>query len=227
MSHTNTTANYNLPQFIGTDKPSWLTDVNGAMTSIDTQMKANADANTTTAGNLASLTDRVTTAEGNISTNASSISTVANVANTAGTNATNALNKANSIEAYLAIDTFASLTATVNRGTVSSSLMRTAHNASGTFGKVYGKLDVSGAGGTSNLVVTLSDTGLRPEEAITINSCCSTAIYTSGGFSYIDYVDIVINTDGTVTISVPVSTAVTIVRLNIVPFVIFAQNFGD
>lgn len=44
MAATNHTANYNLPQFIGTDKPAWLTDVNGAMTAIDTQMKANADA---------------------------------------------------------------------------------------------------------------------------------------------------------------------------------------
>ena len=43
MSHTNSTANYNLPQFVGTDTPAWLTDVNGAMSAIDTQMKTNAD----------------------------------------------------------------------------------------------------------------------------------------------------------------------------------------
>ena len=44
MSHTNQTANYHLPQFIGTDKPAWLVDVNGAMADIDTQMKANETA---------------------------------------------------------------------------------------------------------------------------------------------------------------------------------------
>lgn len=44
MSATNTTTNYNLPIFIGSDKPSWLADFNGAMTAIDAQMKTNADA---------------------------------------------------------------------------------------------------------------------------------------------------------------------------------------
>ena len=44
MSATNTTANYNLPIFVGTDKPAWLVDFNGAMNAIDAQMKLNADA---------------------------------------------------------------------------------------------------------------------------------------------------------------------------------------
>lgn len=44
MSATNTTTNYNLPIFIGADKPSWLADFNGAMNAIDAQMKVNADA---------------------------------------------------------------------------------------------------------------------------------------------------------------------------------------
>lgn len=44
MSATNRTDNYNLPIFIETDKPAWLVDFNGAMRSIDAQMKANAEA---------------------------------------------------------------------------------------------------------------------------------------------------------------------------------------
>lgn len=44
MSSTNKTANYNLSQFIGSDKPAWLVDYNGDMAAIDTQMKVNADA---------------------------------------------------------------------------------------------------------------------------------------------------------------------------------------
>ena len=43
MSSTNHTANYNLPQFVGTDKPAWLGDINPAMSAIDSRMKANAD----------------------------------------------------------------------------------------------------------------------------------------------------------------------------------------
>lgn len=44
MSHTNSTANYNLPQFITTDKPAWLTDVNNAYSAIDLGIKAAKDA---------------------------------------------------------------------------------------------------------------------------------------------------------------------------------------
>lgn len=42
MSSTNHTTNYNLPQFVGSDKPAWLGDVNPAMNAIDTAMHANA-----------------------------------------------------------------------------------------------------------------------------------------------------------------------------------------
>lgn len=40
MAFTNQTPNYGLPQYIGTDKPSWLVDINGAMSNIDTGMNA-------------------------------------------------------------------------------------------------------------------------------------------------------------------------------------------
>lgn len=36
MAHTNSTTNYSLPQFVTTDKPAWLTDINGAFSDIDT-----------------------------------------------------------------------------------------------------------------------------------------------------------------------------------------------
>ena len=44
MSHTNSTTNYGLPQFIATDKPAWLTDVNPAYLAIDTAIDAAKDA---------------------------------------------------------------------------------------------------------------------------------------------------------------------------------------
>lgn len=43
MSSTNKTPNYNLSQYIGTDKPTYLGDYNGDMLKIDNQLKANAD----------------------------------------------------------------------------------------------------------------------------------------------------------------------------------------
>ena len=43
MTATNRTENYNLSQFVGTDRPTWLVDYNGDMAKIDMQMKQNAD----------------------------------------------------------------------------------------------------------------------------------------------------------------------------------------
>ena len=42
MSSTNHTTNYNLPQFVGSDKPAWLGDINPALSAIDTAMHTNA-----------------------------------------------------------------------------------------------------------------------------------------------------------------------------------------
>ena len=73
MSATNHTQNYQLPQFLGTDKPAWLTDVNGAFATTDSQMKLNADAaagaatNATTALNgIGTLANLTTTAKDNL-----------------------------------------------------------------------------------------------------------------------------------------------------------------
>lgn len=70
MSHTNSTTNYGLPQFLTSDKPAWLTDVNNAFSDIDSavyaaQSKAdtaytdagNAQADATTAINNAAAAD--------------------------------------------------------------------------------------------------------------------------------------------------------------------------
>lgn len=43
MTATKHTENYNLSQFVGTDRPTWLVDYNGDMAKIDAQMKQNAD----------------------------------------------------------------------------------------------------------------------------------------------------------------------------------------
>lgn len=43
MTATNHTNNYNLSQFVGTDRPTWLGDYNSDMARIDAQMKQNAD----------------------------------------------------------------------------------------------------------------------------------------------------------------------------------------
>ena len=69
MSSTNKTTNYELSQFLGSDKPAWLVDYNGDMQKIDTQMKANADAAT-------AAQTKANTADGKADTNAGAIQTL-------------------------------------------------------------------------------------------------------------------------------------------------------
>lgn len=52
MSSTTKTANLELSQFVGTDKPAWLTDYNGDMQKIDDGYKKLEDANTATQADL-------------------------------------------------------------------------------------------------------------------------------------------------------------------------------
>lgn len=44
MSFAQGTQNYDLPQYVATDVPSWITDITNAFQKIDTQMKLNQDA---------------------------------------------------------------------------------------------------------------------------------------------------------------------------------------
>lgn len=81
MSHTNKTPNYDLPQFIGTDKASWLGDLNPAFLAIDTGMQANklaAQAAEVSAGEASAL--------------AQSANSVANSANSAANEAIDGIN---------------------------------------------------------------------------------------------------------------------------------------
>ena len=83
MGHTNSTANLSLPQFIGTDKPTWLGDINGAFSSIDSYAGTNNAAVAAAASDASSAISQAATA----------VST-ANTANTTAGNASTAANNA-------------------------------------------------------------------------------------------------------------------------------------
>ena len=55
MTATNKTANYELSQFVGSDRPTWLGDYNSDMSKIDAQLKQNADDIESAAGGLTSV----------------------------------------------------------------------------------------------------------------------------------------------------------------------------
>ena len=102
FAHTNQTANYDLPQFVGTDKPTWLGDFNEAMSDIDAGMHKNATSiatmqtdvnNATQAASKAS--QDVNTLSGTVTTLSGTVTSVQTTANNASQTASSALNTAN------------------------------------------------------------------------------------------------------------------------------------
>ena len=105
FASTNKTTNYDLPQFVGTDKPTWLGDFNTAMSAIDTGMAENKsdiesmDSRVTNAEASASQASQsvsaLTTTVGDLSTDVASVTTTANNAQSTATSALNTANTAN------------------------------------------------------------------------------------------------------------------------------------
>lgn len=76
MSATNSTPTINLPLFIGTDKPAWLTDWNGSMNAIDSAIATLQTAESGTSTALASLSQSVTALSGTVEQHTTAIQTV-------------------------------------------------------------------------------------------------------------------------------------------------------
>lgn len=105
FASTNKTANYELPQFVGTDKPTWLGDFNSAMSAIDTGMHENASdisamesdvaTATSTASQASQAVSSLTSTVNTLSTNVQSATTTANNASSTASSALNTANTAN------------------------------------------------------------------------------------------------------------------------------------
>lgn len=220
MASTNKTANYDLSQYIGTDKPTYLGDYNGDMQKIDTAIKEASDSATTA------------------NTNATQAQTAANnaqaTANTANTKANTADGKADAnataIEAltdYLNINTYKDLVVTgVTNANITTNNMKIARNSDGTIAKVYGRILMTiPANGT--VVVTLNaqdGTGVEPDEDITIN--CAGVCYTSQAQDNPYYNDITFKTNGDIVITFYGYNNETR-RIIFLPCLYFIKNFGD
>ena len=124
MSSTNKTPNYDLSQYVGTDKPTYLGDYNGDMLKIDAQMKTNNDAATNaeaSAGEavakvtqvqntVEALNTRVGTVETNVTSQGQTVTQLTNTVNTlVQDNTTNKGNITN-LQSELQKNTFTDLT---------------------------------------------------------------------------------------------------------------------
>ena len=242
MSSTNKTTNYELSQFVGTDKPAWLADYNQDMSKIDTGIHTaqttatgadgKADANASNIGDLSNLTTSVKTsivaAVNEVDGHADG---AAESANTANTTAQSAKTIADGLVDYLDLDGVnANLTMTAGAGaTVSEARFHSAYNTDGTLGKIYGFSQFV-KNNTQETTVTISDTGLRPTEAFTISDgVLMYRIGESGTIANLFTANLTVNTDGTATFVIPawtyVSGVTNYVRAIMQPYLIFAKKF--
>lgn len=93
MSATNATPIIGLPLFIGTDKPAWLTDWNGAMNTIDTAIANLQTAEGGTATGLAALSQSVEALSGTVDQHTTALQTIT----TAVSGNTGSINTINSL----------------------------------------------------------------------------------------------------------------------------------
>lgn len=240
MSSTNHTTNYELSQFLGTDKPAWLGDYNSDMSKIDTQMKANADGVTaasgsasaanTAIGTLANLTTDAKTslvaAINEVDTNAD---TAQNTASTASGIASGAATKIDDLETYLTLSEKGAITPTIDGGTVGNiNSLYYALNANGTYGKVYGRYRFTKTtAGTATLTLPISKL-VSVGTAFTIEGGCFYTANTGGTFTIINAASLTVNTNKTITIEfgsgVGQNSAVTVW---LPPCIYYFTDFGD
>ena len=233
MASTNKTQNYELSQYIGSDKPTYLGDYNADMLKIDTQMKRNAD-------NVASVGATATTASETASTaltNASSAQTSADnaqtSANTANNTANSALSKANKNEANISymLSLFnltnikqyeiSELINVQNISTFFNCNLTLATNSDKSIFKLYGTVtgDITNVG----LFKVKIKTNLNPTEGYRINNVGIVRNYSnnvpSNAFADID-------TNGDIIITGYTDSAGDN-RIYLFPCLYFNKNFGD
>lgn len=239
MSSTNKTTNYELSQFIGSDKPAWLSDYNGDMTKIDagiytaqstaTGADGKADSNATKIGTLTNLETTVKTDL------VSAVNEVNTAAGTAQGTANTADGKANAnalaitaLQNELAKFNFTDFRTPQVTGTnfnITTSNISSATNSDGSIGKIYGM--VKGVPSTGGAKITIADCGFRPDAKITVNGIMIYQDVSNVKEVNMDSIDI--NTDGTVTLTNTLSSywSGKTIYFFFMASLVFMKDFGD
>lgn len=232
MSSTNKTTNYELSQYVGSDKPTYLGDYNSDMAKIDAQMKRNAegittvDAKATTAGTNAST---ALTNAGTAQTTAESAQTTANSANTT---ATSALAKATTNESKILslessfnlsdITQYLGANMTFQNCTYTAGSITVATNEDGTVGKIYGNVIIQNDGTNQVKHILIPNTKLRPDTAFNIYPIGIFA--SSPGLT--EAITCSLDTNGNLDFTVYGSATGT-GNVIILPCIYFMKDFGD
>lgn len=228
MASTNKTTNYELSQFLGTDKPAWLSDYNTDMSKIDAQMKLNADAATAASGSATSANTAIGTLASLTTTAKTDLVSAVNEVDSNADTAQNSANTANTaIEAlatYLNLNTFQEIeNPTTSNGTITVNGIYVARNSAGTLGKIYGYVGVNNLN-ASTVTITLPNTGLATDENITIQGL---GIFQGDQSKSVFNITTVVKTNGNVELSFSRPANDTSGFVRAFACLLFIKNFGD
>lgn len=168
MASTNKTTNFNLPQWVGTDKPTWQGDLNSAFLTIDTQMQTNK-----TNSELALQKNQEN--KNLIDLNTANIGVLNNLNTTDKTNLVNAINEVNESVETGKIGNLNDLN-TINKGNVVSAInevntkTNNAINKSNANGNNIGNLSNLNTTNKTNLVNAINEINDNFENSLTFTN---------------------------------------------------------
>lgn len=211
FASTNKTTNYNLSQYIGTDKPTYLGDYNSDMNKIDTAIKDVSDANIATDAKASLAQTSATTAN----TNADNALKKANISETIGNSAIakigdlsnlNTTDKNNTVGAINEVNNKLNLknnysyqkeNATTDNGTIDSVNIKITINDDMSIFKIFGNFNILIT--DYNKVTNLNiQTDLRPNKKIEFH--CGTTVIENNHVAIKLYdLNAIIDTNGTLT----------------------------
>lgn len=240
MASTNKTTHYELSQYVGTDKPTYLTDYNGDMSAIDTGIynaQTKADSAFTLAGTAEGKADNAqltaNTAVTNAGTANTNIGTMANLETTNKTSLVGAVNEVNSkindTNSKLNFTSFTTydvsdLTNT-NGGTLSYSGLTLASNSDGSVIKLYGQLVTTAP--TQTGVIKITGSALRPTSEFVVKNSGFNIGYGSNGSTILEESEITFKTNGDIEIKVMGGSNWNRCDVMLTACIIFVKDFGD
>ena len=221
MSATNSTPNYGLPQYLPTDKPTYLGDFNKAMLDIDTNMKSIDNKAEGAEGSIATIQATANQALENANTAQTTADTALENAQTAQNTANEAKTTADNVLSNLNLTPTTYTPVAVSGCTISGTdKITVAVNSDGSIAKIYGNITINNTAQSKQIRIT--NTPLRPASEFTINpigfvSTANDVCYNIRG---------VVSTNGTITFNVFGASSGTS-NIIIFPCLYFIKDFGD
>ena len=235
MASTNKTTHYELSQYVGTDKPTYLTDYNNDMTAIDSGIynaQDKADSAYTLANTADGKADTGITNAGLAQADATSaltkIGNLSNLDTTEKTSVVGAINENTrninnfNLTTYETASNVATTAGTIDTPSIN---LKIAKNSDGSLAKIYGNVHISSIGATQTLSFS---TTLGPSSSFYVDGVVLYQQYYALGIVETAMTGLTIGTDGTVSIDIPrINPNDTDAIINIIPVVLWIKDFGD